>query len=156
MSSVKVKVRELSGKALNWAVAKCEDGGPHRNVDCKACNCRGRVSGYGYADMGEKDCEGCKEEVSMPYPNSHDTPYSTDWNLGGPILVKEDISFRKYHNPRSEEHGTYYAKVCRESGSMIRWSKETDSTGPTSLIAGMRCYVVSKLGVEIEIPEELL
>ncbi len=27
--------------------------------------------------------------------------------------------------------------------------------GPTPLIAAMRCYVASKLGDEIEIPEEL-
>lgn len=28
--------------------------------------------------------------------------------------------------------------------------------GPTPLIAAMRCYVASKLGDEVEIPEELL
>ncbi len=28
--------------------------------------------------------------------------------------------------------------------------------GPTPLIAAMRCYVASKLGDEVDIPEELL
>ena len=28
--------------------------------------------------------------------------------------------------------------------------------GPTMLIAAMRCYVASKLGEEIDVPEELL
>ena len=28
--------------------------------------------------------------------------------------------------------------------------------GPTPLIAAMRCYVASKLGDEVEVPEELL
>jgi hypothetical protein len=27
--------------------------------------------------------------------------------------------------------------------------------GPTPLIAAMRCYVASKIGLEVEIPEEL-
>jgi len=30
-----------------------------------------------------------------------------------------------------------------------------DECGPTPLIAAMRCYVASKLGDEVEIPEEL-
>jgi hypothetical protein len=84
-----------------------------------------------------------------------DFNYSANWSQGGPIIEREDISFRKYHNPKSEAHGTYYAKVCRESGSMVHWSKRRDSTGPTPLIAAMRCYVASKLGDEVDVPEEL-
>lgn len=33
--------------------------------------------------------------------------------------------------------------------------KTSELTGPTPLIAAMRCYVASKLGEEVEIPEEL-
>ena len=29
-------------------------------------------------------------------------------------------------------------------------------TGPTILIAALRCYVASKLGDEVEVPDELL
>ena len=43
------------------------------------------------------------------------------------------------------------------------WGAHTDKRqkrivqlGPTSLIAAMRCYVASKLGDEVEIPQELL
>lgn len=31
-----------------------------------------------------------------------------------------------------------------------------DAEGPTPLIAAMRCYVASKLGDEVDIPEELI
>lgn len=34
--------------------------------------------------------------------------------------------------------------------------KTADLIGPTPLIAAMRCFVASRLGDEIEIPEELL
>jgi hypothetical protein len=110
-----MKTSELSGIALDWAVAKA---------------------------IGEYK--------PVPVPN-----YSTDWAQGGPIIEREDISFRKYHNPEAEGHGTYYAMVCRSSGSMIRWDKKTSKQGPTPLIAAMRCYVASKLGDDVEIPEEL-
>lgn len=33
--------------------------------------------------------------------------------------------------------------------------KTSELTGPAPLIAAMRCYVASKLGEEVEIPEEL-
>ena len=83
--------------------------------------------------------------------------YTTDWSQGGPILERENISFRKYHNPKSEAHGTYYARICRENGTMVVWYKTTgcQQTGPTPLIAAMRTFVASKLGDEVEIPEEL-
>ncbi|WP_025915485.1 phage protein NinX family protein [Herminiimonas sp. CN] len=82
-------------------------------------------------------------------------PYSTDWALSGPLIEREDISFRKYHRPDSAAHGTYYAMTCRKSGATIVWHKDRSFRGPTPLIAAMRCYVASKLGDEVEIPEEL-
>lgn len=153
---VTVNTRNLEGKALNWAVAKCLGFGPHKMVDCKTCNGSGKVAWYGCADMGERDCDKCKGEGVVPYYDSYTIPFSTNWGFSGPIIIEEDISFRKYHNPRSEEHGLYYAKVCRDSGSMIGWSKKLDYTGPTALIASLRCFVANKLGKEIEIPKELV
>lgn len=66
--------------------------------------------------------------------------YSTGWELGGPIIERERIQFR------SEQH-TQYRAFMGQFGS--------EGVGPTHLIAAMRCYVFSKLGDEIEIPEEL-
>ncbi len=127
-----MRTSELIGPALDWAVAKAEGikitmqwGKPH-------------------GDFWIND-------RTMDY---YELAYSTDWTQGGPIIEREDISFRKYHNPGKEAHGKYYAKVCRESGEKVWWSKR-DMTGPTPLIAAMRCYVASKLGDEVEIPEVL-
>lgn len=73
--------------------------------------------------------------------------YSTDWAQGGPIIEREIDNYEKrvgyfYCNrwvrPRTLEHNSTV------------WA-----TGPTPLIAAMRCYVASKLGDEIDIPEEL-
>lgn len=66
--------------------------------------------------------------------------YSTDWAQGGPIIEREDIALLPHGD------GTYEAEVFL---SPVR------CTGPTPLIAAMRCYVASKLGEEVGIPEEL-
>ena len=69
-------------------------------------------------------------------------PYSTDWAQGGPIIEREEI----YLNPNNG-NDLWYAEHT------IQGSK--GEFGPTPLIAAMRCYVASKLGDEVELPEEL-
>ena len=69
---------------------------------------------------------------------------TTDWAQGGPIIEREGINLRAL------------------SGAL--WEAETWSAeggqylldGSTPLIAAMRCYVASKLGDEVEVPDELV
>jgi hypothetical protein len=95
-----MKTADLTGAALDWAVAKA---------------------------IGEYK--------PTPVPN-----YSTDWAQGGPIIEREGISIEYAADPE---------KWC----ACIMADQEV--YGPTALIAAMRCYVASKLGDEVEIPEEL-
>ena len=79
-------------------------------------------------------CEG----AYLPAPYS----YSTNWLFGGPIIEREDLS------------------VWRAYAGLDGWRSESGKVfatgwGPTPLIAAMRCYVVSKLGDEVDVPEEL-
>jgi hypothetical protein len=67
------------------------------------------------------------------------TPYSTDWAQGGPIIQREELSSLKCYS--TNEWGCLNGEIFCE--------------GPTPLIAAMRCYVASKLGDDIDIPEEL-
>ena len=79
--------------------------------------------------------------------------YSTDWAAGGPIIEGENIS-------------TWFCDevLDAETDVMVRgaaWYAETFEgehgvTGQTALIAAMRCYVASKLGDEVQIPEGLI
>ncbi len=68
--------------------------------------------------------------------------YSTDWAQGGPIIERERISVV---DSRAEP-GEWAATVPTYSLEY----------GPTPLIAAMRCYVASKLGGMVEIPDELV
>lgn len=72
--------------------------------------------------------------------------YSTDWAQGGPIIEREKIGFWSYTlDEDGNENPGWYAETFE--GAV--------ADGPTPLIAAMRCYVASKLGDEVEIPEEL-
>ena len=103
-----MKTNELTGVALDWAVAKCEniDLIPHRG-------------GWIYA------------------------AYSSNWAQGGPIIEREVIQLTP-----DEYTGTWSAYMTNEGESY-------DYTGPTPLIAAMRCYVASKMGDNVDIPKEL-
>ena len=65
--------------------------------------------------------------------------YSTNWALGGPIIEREEFSGLKCYGKDEWE--------CNNGDIFC--------DGPTPLIAAMRCYVASKLGDEVEVPEEL-
>lgn len=126
---MKVKTSELTGKALNWAVALAEGHQPpllrvlRGNV---ALPCADDPMWCDYLD------------------------YSTDWAQGGPIIEREGINTNKYvADPLYSE--PYWIGTTWEKAKVDRWMR-----GPTPLIAAMRCFVASKLGDEVDIPEELL
>lgn len=66
---------------------------------------------------------------------------STNWALGGPLADREQIAIW----PDSAEGG-FFASSNSGAGQ--------DHKGPTMLVAAMRCFVASRLGEEVDIPEE--
>jgi hypothetical protein len=76
------------------------------------------------------------------------TAYSTDPAQAWPIIEREEIAI-------IPDDGWWIANLryAPDEESSI---KEADGSSTTPLIAAMRCYVSSKLGDEVEVPEELL
>lgn len=109
---MKIKTQDLTGAALDWAVAKCEY--PEQSINT--------ALGFPYLVFGRFNP-------------------STDWAQGGPIIEREGILFA-----RTNDGEMYRAWIVRRNASAI---------GPTHLIAAMRCYVASRLGDEVDIPEDL-
>jgi hypothetical protein len=70
--------------------------------------------------------------------------YSTDHRLGGPLLEREKIDIRHRPLPWHDVEAT-----CRTGAPL-------NAFGPTGLVAGMRCFVASRLGDEVEVPDELV
>ncbi len=79
---------------------------------------------------------------------SDDFDYSTDWAQGGSIIERERIGLW----PSATLEGMWAARPDYE----IYPDRLPPAYGPTPLIAAMRCYVASKLGDEVDVPEELL
>lgn len=105
-----MKTNELTGAALDWAVAKCEG----------------------------RENDGVWDEN-----------FSSNWLLGGPIIERERMT-------------TEFLRWDEVDGALPVWlaAKHVrgfvyESEGNSPLIAAMRCYVSSKLGDEIEVPDEL-
>jgi len=129
---MKLKTNELTGTALDWAVAKCE------GLLC-----------FGYRTDGKRfaieDSDG-QVEGFMP---------ATDWAQGGPIIEREGISvmlsFRDSYAEGANAKPSGWCARKYQYGVL----NEPLSHGPTPLIAAMRCYVASVLGDEVDVPEEL-
>jgi hypothetical protein len=71
---------------------------------------------------------------------------STNFGWGGPILVRENIRM----TPGGD--GTWYAEPWNNGTG--DWDQEVYE-GPSFLVAAMRCYVASRLGDKIDLPEGL-
>lgn len=85
-------------------------------------------------------------EYVVDHLNSEFTKYtpSTDWSQSGPIIEREKITIQYWI-----EEG--WRACCKFLHDPI-----VCCSGSTILIAAMRCYVASKIGDEVDIPEELL
>lgn len=130
---MKAKTNTLTGIPLNYIVAVCE-----------------KVSSF---LIEEGYCQGGKLVQSGKYDWPNDCyielNYSTDWAQGGPILSREHIS-------RTIDHSglwiAYWTDGYTEGDEGKKWMQCDRS----ELVAGLRCYVASKLGEEVDVPEELM
>lgn len=144
-----MKTSELTGAALDWAVAKCE-GMPERIVFGRGSvrdtgYCVERPNGtrlfYVLRNVWNRWFDKCEthpwgEGVGVWTP-------STNWAQGGPIIKREKID------------------ICWDAADEYVLATKyleceyASAAGPDPLTAAMRCYVASKLGDEVEVPAEL-
>jgi hypothetical protein len=131
---MKTETNKLAGAALDWAVAKCE--GREKALEINRMGSLSFDAGI-HPYMADLDKPG-RYQIYSP---------STKWEQGGPIIEREKTALIYFHDGGHEEGGEWLAEAALE---------EIEIYGPTALIAAMRCYVASKLGEEIDVPEELV
>lgn len=83
------------------------------------------------------------------------TAYSTNWAHGGPIIEREGIAVREIA-PIIWNDGMISRRWIAEMFRVPGKVRKALGHGPTPLIAAMRCYVASKLGNEVDVPDCLL
>ena len=138
---MKLQTKDLTGAALDWAVAKADN---NEAVTLQVATAYwGQPKTY-YLDAGYEDADG-REVTYEP---------STDWAQGGPTIEREWIgidAMPSYENCVAGVRWAATAPMTDEPGRELMLTEY----GPTPLIAAMRCYVASKLGAEVEILDEL-
>lgn len=135
-----MKTNELTGAALDWAVAMAEGDKVFRPRLGRPTN----WSREAY-DRGEDD----RWVVRVQSPTEArfvDWVYnpSVSWWQGGPIIERFGVGVYQYR-------GAWAAHCPLPNGGLHACMENQ----PTPLIAAMRCYVASKLGEEVDIPKEL-
>jgi hypothetical protein len=135
MNNIKIKVKtsEAEDRVLNYLVGKCEGRKPSYYT--------GIVRATAHPDFPDSP------PIFGPELN-----YSTDWALAGPIIEREGIALDCLRTCGAIDSWIAASEMVREGDE---YSPVIEFTGSTPLIAAMRCYVASKLGDEVEVPEEL-
>jgi hypothetical protein len=98
-------------------------------------------------DWAVSEAEGVSYADYMEDGPINQRRWSTDWAQGGPIIEREKIEVGR-------DTGEWIACLEVNVSDDGNWV-DMGQYGPTPLIAAMRCFVASKLGDEVEIPEEL-
>ncbi len=142
---MKVKTAELTGAALDWAVANSIEDFSYslpKNVawldDVEWVLCHDGIIRH------HTDNNGSGRNRSY---DTVDWSPSTDWSQGGPIIERESLGLSSpWHRTDETRFGPWGAQLAGKAYSF----------GPTPLIAAMRCFAASKLGDEVDVPEGLL
>jgi hypothetical protein len=131
-----MKTNELSGAALDWAVAKCEPDD--------------KLAIYFDETTGEPLCHD-------DWPDNQEFRPSTNWAQGGAIIEREKISllWMQFSNEQFWVGSIDKDEHEHEMFEGIDIPYEYEATGTTPLTAAMRCYVASKMGDEVDVPKEL-
>ncbi|MFV3291980.1 phage protein NinX family protein [Pseudomonas sp. NY11955] len=130
---IEVRVSNLVGAALDWAVAQVE------GINTIMLSPRKKETQKPFALFGSLAISvGGGDESSY-------TP-STCWHCGGPLIDKHQGSVR--HDKHLNDG------PCRYSGGTGMNSPW--SYGPTPLIAFCRSLVLAKLGDTVQVPKELI
>lgn len=122
-----MKVVDAIGAQLDWMVAKADEN-LHPKGDVRLLD--GKIFTIEAGDYEQSD----RWQRYSP---------STDWAQGGPILDRERITIRQ-----RTDMPIIHAYMPHDGAP---WG-----AGPTPLIAAMRCFCCSRLGREVEVPDELL
>lgn len=150
---MKVKTNELTKAALDWAIAQASGHAVYFK--------RHKILGY---------------RIYFQANGFRFNP-SEDWVAGGEIIEREDISVIRLENKSvPNEKGLWQGVYENQWAAVINMKHSVQTVyghrgddfgesyavdasaiiGGTPLEAAMRCYVASKLGDTVEIPEELI
>lgn len=136
---MKIKTSELSGVALDWAVAQAIEEEIH----------------YEYVDDERRKMLISKwEDYSRngDFSQQEEWSPSTNWSQGGPLIERFGVTVMKYDSSCIDEHKANLWTAQLDGENMEQWCADS----PSPLSAACRAIVSAKIGHEVDVPEELL
>jgi|TARA_Y100000034_G_scaffold136486_1_gene213270 hypothetical protein len=133
---VKVKVSDLEGRALNYAVAFVQWGEP-----------KAFPTFYNFGDAPDTKPLLAASDIRVGIDDCEYNP-SGNWAHGGPLIESACISVF-YHSQPDMGGNMWYGACGRNSVHKLPRCK-------SPLVAACRAYVFSCVREEIEIPDELM
>jgi len=98
-------------------------------------------------DWAVAKCEGWEyDDPETPSRDDRNYKPSINWSQGGPIIEREVIVLT---------HPKWDCWTASKQGTKAFDLPLYSEDGPTPLVAAMRCFVASRLGDTVEVPEEL-
>lgn len=132
---MKIKTSELSGVALDWAVAQVDEVktimlAPKKDEPKKP-----------FALFGS---------IALPVGGENENGYSpsTCWHCGGPLIERFEIDISRNVDLKDDREMSWSARP--DDGETF-WH-----CGATPLIAACRAIVAAKLGDEVDVPEGMV
>ncbi len=126
---MKIKTAKLTDRALDWVVASIE------------ALPKDRLHLFYGKPAIDRECLGLIDTLRCEF--------STNWAQGGPIIDREGI----YFGPLPDKGIRAFQFIDNEYVNIMDcWGY---SENISRLVVAMRCYVYSKLGEEVEVPDEL-
>lgn len=127
-----IKTKDLTGTALDWAVAKAE------KIRVVVPQC--------WQDCGVKKLAKIAAAKAFPYGPPAWEP-SENWEQGGPIIDSEKIHL---------EHFQYVGDWRAIHPKHFQGPPWASANGETALIAAMRAYAASVFGDEVNVPRSII
>lgn len=160
-----MKVSELIGAALDYAVARAEVLRVTEGLDqVRWENVVAEISPAGKYSSNWAAAGPIIEREGIDLRQIKKTPYwiydirHFDPNQGDEIVRPQGYNGDMVRRPKppSKYQGMWLARMANSSDAMVSWNLEKHFLSPTPLIAAMRCYVASRLGEEVVIPQEAM
>jgi len=129
-----MKTKDLTGAALDWAVAKAIGWTAERPQDGQFIDHYGRSWLAGYYGVSTL--------------SAYTFNPSSEWAHGGPLIEKYEVIYR---------HHVSCVEACCMTGEIgVNRKRAAPMKGSTLLEAACRSIVKLKLGSDVEIPKEFL